>query len=282
MDQLEHGPSALLRERATAAPDRLALVDGDSRHTWAQLDSAVSAAANALRSRGLQDGDRVALQLRTGADFVVLYLGALRAGLVAVPVNPSYTPPEVEHIRLDSGAALHLDAAGARELLEGASDPRRPGARPHRRAAGRAALHQRHQRPAKGAMLSARALLANLDQLAAVEPPLVTADDVLFVPLPLTHVFGLNAGLGMALRVGATLVLADRFDAGGDARHHGGRARHRGARRARASTRPGSRTRSGRPGSRRCASRCPARRRSRAGSSRAAPPPGWCCTTGTG
>jgi long-chain acyl-CoA synthetase len=34
----------------------------------------------------------------------------------------------------------------------------------------------------------------------------------LFVPLPLSHIFGLNAGLGMALRVGATLVLADRFD----------------------------------------------------------------------
>jgi long-chain acyl-CoA synthetase len=60
--------------------------------------------------------------------------------------------------------------------------------------------------------LSARALLANLDQLAAVEPALLTATDVLYVPLPLSHVFGLNAGLGMALRVGATAVLADRFD----------------------------------------------------------------------
>ena len=61
-------------------------------------------------------------------------------------------------------------------------------------------------------MLSARALLANVDQLAAIEPPVLRADDVLFVPLPLCHVFGLNAGLGMALRVGATAVLADRFD----------------------------------------------------------------------
>jgi long-chain acyl-CoA synthetase len=62
-------------------------------------------------------------------------------------------------------------------------------------------------------MLTSRALLANLDQIASVQPPLIGRDDVLFVPLPLSHVFGLNAGLGMALRVGATLVLADRFDA---------------------------------------------------------------------
>jgi long-chain acyl-CoA synthetase len=38
--------------------------------------------------------------------------------------------------------------------------------------------------------------------------------DVLFVSLPLTHIFGLNAGLGMVLHTGATLVLADRFDPG--------------------------------------------------------------------
>ena len=63
-------------------------------------------------------------------------------------------------------------------------------------------------------MLSARALLANLDQLCAVDPPMITGEDTLFVPLPLSHVFGLNAGLGMALRVGATLVLADRFEPG--------------------------------------------------------------------
>jgi long-chain acyl-CoA synthetase len=62
-------------------------------------------------------------------------------------------------------------------------------------------------------MLSSRALLANLAQMAAVDPPLITRDDVVFLPLPLFHVFALNVGLGMALYAGATTVLAERFDA---------------------------------------------------------------------
>jgi len=59
-----------------------------------------------LRASGLEDGDRVALQLGTSIDFVVLYLGADRAGLITVPVNPAYTLPELTHVLDDSGARL--------------------------------------------------------------------------------------------------------------------------------------------------------------------------------
>lgn len=213
------GPSDLVRRFARSTPDRLALVDGARRLTYPELHQATNAAACALLAAGLGPGDRVGLQLGTGADFVVLYLGALRAGLVAVPVNPSYTEPEVRHLLSDSRAALHLDEATARDLLaapsDSDSDPERD---PERDRSGEqlAALLYTSGTSGRtrGAMLTLRALMANLDQLAAVEPPVLTAADVLFVPLPLTHIFGLNAGLGMALRVGATVVLADRFDAG--------------------------------------------------------------------
>ena len=214
------GLSDLVRAAARRSPERVAVVDSGrpdspARLTFAELDRGVSAAAVALRAAGLETADRVALQLGTGVDFVLLFLGALRAGLVAVPVNPAYTPAEVEHILGDSGAALHLDAAGARALLSGAAPD---GTDPALDRGGEELAVLLYTSGtsglAKGAMLSSRALLANLGQLAAVDPPLLTADDVLFVPLPLTHVFGLNAGLGMALWTGATLVLADRFDAG--------------------------------------------------------------------
>ena len=67
----------------------------------------------------------------------------------------------------------------------------------------------------RAAMLTHRALLANVEQTAAVRPAgLVTtgADDVVLGVLPLFHVYGLNAVLGGVLRQGATLVLAERFD----------------------------------------------------------------------
>ena len=67
----------------------------------------------------------------------------------------------------------------------------------------------------RAAMLTHRALLANLEQVAEVEPPMIHGDDVVLGVLPLFHVYGLNAVLGGVLRHGAKLVLVDRFDAQG-------------------------------------------------------------------
>ncbi len=64
----------------------------------------------------------------------------------------------------------------------------------------------------RAAMLTHRALLANLDQVAGVEPPMIHGDDVVLGVLPLFHVYGLNAVLGSVLKRRAKLVLVDRFD----------------------------------------------------------------------
>ena len=61
-------------------------------------------------------------------------------------------------------------------------------------------------------MLSHRALLANIEQVAAVEPPMMHGDDVVLGVLPLFHVYGLNAVLGGVLRHRARLLLVERFD----------------------------------------------------------------------
>jgi long-chain acyl-CoA synthetase len=200
--------SDLVRRNARSKPDATALADGSHRLSWAELDARATSAALALREAGLDDGDRVVLQLGTGLDFVALYLGAGRAGLITVPVNPAYTAPELQHV---------LDDCGARLLVTPETVP--PGVigdDPHRDRTGEEVAVLLYTSGTsglpKGAMLSSRALLANLAQAAAVDPPLITGDDVVFLPLPLFHVFGLNAGLGMALYAGATTVLAERFD----------------------------------------------------------------------
>ena len=64
----------------------------------------------------------------------------------------------------------------------------------------------------RAAMLTHRALLANIEQVAAVEPPMIHGDDVVLGVLPLFHVYGLNAVLGGVLRHRAKLVLAEHFD----------------------------------------------------------------------
>ncbi len=64
----------------------------------------------------------------------------------------------------------------------------------------------------RAAMLSHRALLANIEQVGAVRPPMMHGDDVVLGVLPLFHVYGLNAVLGSALRHRAKLVLVREYD----------------------------------------------------------------------
>ncbi len=64
----------------------------------------------------------------------------------------------------------------------------------------------------RAAMLTHRALLANIEQVAVVEPPMMHGNDVVLGVLPLFHVYGLNAVLGGVLRHRAKLVLVERFD----------------------------------------------------------------------
>lgn len=224
----------LVRLAADRAPDRVAFVAGGERLTWRQTDAAVDAAARGLCALGLGPGDRVALHLVNGLDFVVSYFGALRAGIVAVPLATTYAPAELERA---------LGECGAKVLLTGAADAVDPTAVPSVErivVAGPeldAALGA-HGGPEvvagasgedlaviaytsgtggapRGVMLSHRALLANLDQIARIEPPVVDGDDVLLLVVPFSHAFGLNAALGLVAKVAATGVLTPGFEPAG-------------------------------------------------------------------
>jgi long-chain acyl-CoA synthetase len=190
-----------------ADPDAPAVVDGRHRLTYGQLDGLVDETVAGLRSAGLAPGDRVALQLPTGLTFVRYYLAASRAGLDAVPLNPGYTDPERDFALTDSGARALITDSGV-QLLDGGQSDESSG----ERLAVLLYTSGTSGRP-KGAMLTDRALLANLDQLAALDPPAITASDRVFVPIPLFHIFGLTCGLGAALHAGATVVLHAEFDA---------------------------------------------------------------------
>ena len=219
----------IVRRSGEGRPDKVALIDGDRTLTYGALDAACDRMASVLAG-SRAPGDRVALLLPNSLEFVVGFLGAVRAGGVAVPLSPAFTASELGHQLADSGAALvitdpghaPLATAAAGELpdcevvtfdpawLAGGADPVASSGAGEDLAlilytAGTSG------RP-KGAMLSHRALLANLEQVSEIEPPIVAEDDVTLLVLPLFHVYGLGTGLCLALRTGATAVLAPDFD----------------------------------------------------------------------
>ncbi|HUR73855.1 MAG TPA: AMP-binding protein [Sporichthya sp.] len=207
--------AGLVSAAAARDPEGLALVCSGRGLSWSGLDAAVDAVAAALRARDLRFGDRVAMSLPNSPGFVELYLGALRAGLVVAPLDPAAPTADLQAALADTGARLHVaeEAAVAELIAAGQAvldSQGRPEAGPVPGGESPAALLQTAGtggRP-KRAMLSHRALLANLAQLAALDPAPVGPGDVVLLALPMFHVFGLNAVLGQALYAGATTVFA--------------------------------------------------------------------------
>ncbi len=94
----------LLSEAARACGSRDALIFYDKRLTYLQLELAADRFAKAMLGLGLRRGDRVAICLPNLPQFPIAFYGVLKAGLVAVPTNPLYTPHEMRHQLNDSGA----------------------------------------------------------------------------------------------------------------------------------------------------------------------------------
>jgi long-chain acyl-CoA synthetase len=247
----------LLANAARECPDRVALVEVDNgrRVTWAELDAEATAVARGLGELGLVAGHRVLTALPNRVELVAAYLGTLRAGLVAVPVNPRAATGELVRMVADCGArvafadvgtvgSVRAAAAGLEDALTGADEELRSRAFvPRVVVAGAPTLPGETSygdlvastgRPPvapvdpeslavllytsgatglpRAAMLTHRALVANIEQAASVAPPLLTAEDIVLGVLPLFHVYGLNAVLGQVVRQQARLVLVDGFD----------------------------------------------------------------------
>jgi long-chain acyl-CoA synthetase len=220
----------------------------DRHQSWAQVDAQVDSIATGLRAL-FSDADavpRVAIALPNVPEFAIAYFGAMRAGAVAVPVNPGYTARELHQILDHSGAGvligsravLHSLGARSPDTLAslrhtfvlgdstGGEDP--PGSRPYSDLLADVTAPVESTTGGedlavllytsgtsgtpKGVMLSHRALLANHAQLAAIDPPPMSGDDVVLLSLPMFHSYGLNTGLGTVAYHGGCGVLVEHFD----------------------------------------------------------------------
>lgn len=93
-----------LADSAARFPQRLAVIDGDVRITFAELDEQVDALAHGLLGQGIVRGDSVAVWLANGASWVTCWLACARIGAVVVPINTRYKSEEVEYILRQSDA----------------------------------------------------------------------------------------------------------------------------------------------------------------------------------
>jgi len=91
---------------ARDTPDAVAVITPGSSVTFGELQARQAALAGGLRSTGLKRGDRIAVYSANRIESLEVTIGALRAGIVPVPVNPLLTPPEVAYMLEDSGARV--------------------------------------------------------------------------------------------------------------------------------------------------------------------------------
>src|SRR5688500_4250424 len=79
--------ASILEDSTAKHPDHTAIVFGDLRLSYAQVNGAANQVANLLVSRGIQPGDRVALSSPNLPYFTIIYFGILKAGATVVPLN---------------------------------------------------------------------------------------------------------------------------------------------------------------------------------------------------
>ena len=111
--------AVMLENSARAVPDRDAVVLGDTRLTYGQIDAAANQVANLVVSWGIEPGDKVALSCANLPYFPIVYYGILKAGAVVVPLNILLKGREVAYHLDDSDAKAYFCFEGTADLAIG-------------------------------------------------------------------------------------------------------------------------------------------------------------------
>lgn len=227
---------AMARERG----DQPVMMGTGPDWTFSRLDRASEGVAAGLVERGIVTGDRVGLYCPNKAEFVVAYLGILKAGATVVPINLMLNPKEIAYILEDAeakGLFFHagLEAAAKQVLglvpwldiavriggeagadlsleslarIGGGFSP--PVIDPAQHLAAVLYTSGTTGRP-KGAMLTHHNLMSNTASIMqALE--LSPGRDRMLVVLPMFHAFAATVGMLTPLVHGLALVITERFE----------------------------------------------------------------------
>lgn len=228
---------AMLAEAVARHPATVALVDGDTRLTYAQLDAEVGRVAAGLAARGVAAGDRVAAILGNGAPFVILCFAVARLGAIFVPLSTRDQTPGIRHALTQSETCLLVIEADLAGIVPAPEDT------PHLRtrfavggaegfedyAALRADAPHATPSPAgeedvatilytsgttgvpKGAMLTGLGIIHSASNFVTVMG--LTSQDSTIITVPMNHVTGLVACIHTMVRAAGTMIAMRAFKA---------------------------------------------------------------------
>ncbi len=110
----------LLERNLATRADKTAFIDATGSHAFAAIAERATRIGAALLARGLTPGDRIALILQDGIDFVCCFLGAIRVGLVPIALNTLFPAEDYAYILDDSGARAAIVSSPLRTVFEAA------------------------------------------------------------------------------------------------------------------------------------------------------------------
>lgn len=109
---------SVIAGHAARDPDGVALIEGERRMSWGELDTRLQRVAAGLAARGVGRRDRVAVLSRNSIEYVVVFFGALRAGACVVPLPTMATGEALRLMLVDSASKVLLVSAAYREAIE--------------------------------------------------------------------------------------------------------------------------------------------------------------------
>jgi long-chain acyl-CoA synthetase len=188
--------------------EAVAETGGGPRLSYSELWDRAARVAGGLRALGIERGDRVAIRLGNGVDWVLAFFGAVLADAVVVPVNTRFTDEEAAYVIEDSGAR-HVFAPG--DALPDAE----PLVVDDQQSADPAAIFYTSGTTGfpKGAVTTHGNFLSNAETCRRAL--YVKPDDLrTLISVPLFHVTGCNSQLLVAIYVGGAAVIMPAFDVG--------------------------------------------------------------------